>query len=347
MKRFLEWLVPVGAILLAGLVGAVIMLAIGVDPLEAYGALIQGAFGDKHRFFNTLARSTPLIFTGLAVAFAFRTGLFNIGVEGQMYIAAAAAAYAGFAISLPGPIHAIVAILAAMAAAGIWAAIPGYLKAKLGVHEVINTIMMNYIAYGIAAYYVKIFQAPGQVPRTPDVAPSAALATIQELTNNWTRSKMNVGFFLALVALVVVWYLLWKTVTGYEIRAVGLNPLAAEYGGINVKKMIILAMTISGVLAGLAGAERVLGFHRAYISNFSPGYGFEGIAVALLGKNHPVGVLFSALLFGALANGGQYMNMATRVPADLIVVIQAIIIFFVAADQIVRSFLPKLKGGEA
>ncbi len=343
-KNIKELLVPVGAIALGLLVGAIIILMIGGNPIEAYKALFIGAFGDKNKIANTLARSTPLIFSGLAVAFAFRCGLFNIGVEGQMFVGALAAAYVGANVTgLPKVIHLPLTVISAMLAGGLWAAVPGVLKAKRGVHEVINTIMMNFISYALIAFLVTdVLRAPGQTPRTVGILPSAQLARLSELVN-WSNSRLNTGFLIGLAACAVIYYLLWKTTVGYEVRSVGLSPMAAEYGGINSNQKIILAMVISGALGGLAGAERILGFDRALILGFSPGFGFEGIAVALLGRNHPVGVLLGALLFGALSNGGAWMNFSTDVPVDLIVVLQAVIIFFVAADQIVRRLFPKKK----
>jgi simple sugar transport system permease protein len=265
--------------------------------------------------------------------------LFNIGAEGQLYIGAFAAALVGYRFTgLPHIIHVPLAILAAAVAAGIWSGIPGYLKARFGVHEVINTIMMNYIAYSLTSYLVMYpFKAPGAIPKTPDVLPTAQLYRFMEY------SRLNTGVILALISLYVVYYLLWKTNLGYEIRAVGQNLHAAEYGGINIRKNMVISMFISGMFAGLAGAERVMGLHLSFIHGFSPGYGFEGIAVALLGRNHPVGILLSAVLFGALANGGLYMDMAADVPIDLVTVLQAIIIFFVAAEGI-TGFVIKRQG---
>ncbi len=339
-----ELVLPIGAIFLGLLVGALIILWIGKNPLAAYASLFYGAFGDLNRFANTVARATPLILTGLAVAFAFRRGLFNIGVEGQMLVGALSAAYVGTAFGgLPAIIHLPLTILSAMAASAVWAAIPGVLKAKRGVHEVINTIMMNFIAYAFVAYVITgPLKAPGQIPKSADILSSAQLIRLSELAQ-WSTSRLNAGIIIALLACVAIYYLLWKTTAGYEIRAVGLNPHAAEYGGISVNRNIILAMVISGVLAGLAGAERVLGFHGSFILGFSPGYGFEGIAVALLGKNHPVGVIFAAILFGSLSSGGRWMAFNTGVPTDIVTVLQAVIIFFVAAEGIVAWFIRNKK----
>jgi len=335
-------ILPLGAILLGLMVGAVIILWIGENPLTAYEALIYGAFGDLNRLANTLARATPLIFTGLAVAYAFRCGLFNIGVEGQMFIGALSAAHVGSVLNgLPIYVHLPAAILAGTAAGAFWASVPGILKARRGVHEVINTIMMNFIAYAFVAYMVTgPLKAPGQIPRTADVLDSAKLIRLSEIAA-WSTSRLNVGIFIALAACLAIYILLWKTTVGYEVRAVGLNPYAAEYGGISSKRNLVMAMILSGMLAGLAGAERVLGFHGSFILGFSPGYGFEGIAVALLGKNHPVGVILAALLFGALSSGGIWMGFITGVPVDLVTVLQAVIIFFVAAEQILAWIFNK------
>lgn len=340
-------MVPLGAISLGFLVGAVIILVIGQNPLEAYSALLYGAFGDFNKILGTLTRATPVIFTGLAVSLPFRAGLFNIGVEGQMTMGALAAAVVGSSFSgLPMALHLPLAILAAAAVGGFWALIPGWLKARRGIHEVTNTIMMNFIAYAILAYLVvERLRMPGQmIPKTPPIISTATLFRFSDFLPEVT-ARLNLGFLLALLVSFVVYYLLWKTTIGYEIRAVGLNSRAAEYGGINVPNRIILAMVLSGMLGGLAGAERILGFDRTLVLGFSPGFGFEGIAVALLGRNHPVGILLAALLFGALSNGGIWINFATDVPPDIILVLQAVIIFFVAADQIVHSFFFSEKKG--
>lgn len=342
-----EILVPLGAILLGLMVGAVIILTMGENPLRAYAALFYGAFGGLNRILGTLTRATPIIITGLAVALPFKAGLFNIGVEGQMLMGALAAAIVGSNFrGLPLVVHLPLTIVAAALGGGLWALIPAWLKAKRGIHEVINTIMMNFIANALLAYMVvEVLRAPGEmIPKTPPILSSAMLARFSDFIPGIT-ARLNLGFILALLAAVALYYLLWRTTTGYEIRAVGLNAKAAEYAGINVPNRIILAMVLSGLLAGLAGAERILGFDRTLALGFSPGFGFEGIAVALLGRNHPVGVILAALLFGALSSGGVWLSFATDVPSDIVVVLQATIIFFVAADQIVRAIiLPKKKG---
>jgi len=343
----LELLVPLGAIALGLLVGAVIIALMGENPLRAYMALFMGAFGNFNRLLGTLTRATPIIVTGLAVALPFRAGLFNIGVEGQMLMGALAAAVVGSNFSgLPMVVHLPLAMLAAALGGALWALIPAWLKARRGIHEVINTIMMNFIANAVLAYLVvEVLRQPGEmIPKTPPVLATAQLARFSDFLPGIT-ARLNVGFVIALLVAVAVYYLLWRTTIGYEIRAVGLNARAAAYAGINVPRQIMLVMVLSGVLAGLAGAERILGFDRTLALGFSPGFGFEGIAVALLGRNHPLGVVLAALLFGALSSGGVWLSFTTDIPADVVVVLQAIIIFFVAADQIVRAvILPKKKG---
>ncbi|NLJ73737.1 MAG: ABC transporter permease [Firmicutes bacterium] len=330
-----EVVIPILAVLLALLVGSVFILFVGENPLVAYKVLVKESLGSTRNLATTLQRSTPLIFAGLAVAFAFRAGLFNIGVEGQLYIGGFAAAWVGFTFTnLPRVIHLPLAIIAGMLGGAIWAAVPGLLKAKLGVHEVINTIMLNFIAFFLTDWLtIGPFHGNTMAPETGRVAKTAAF------TRLYPPTRLNTGIYLALAAAVIVWFILWKTKLGYELRAVGLNPSAAEYGGINVAKNLVTAMAISGALAGLVGTEQILGLHNRFIQRFSPDLGFMGIAVALLGKNHPVGVIFAAVLFGALQTGSAAMDRLTAVPRELITIIQALIIFFVAAEYLIRRMI--------
>lgn len=293
------------------------------------------SLGSVRNIATTLQRATPLMFTGLAVAFAYRAGLFNIGAEGQLYMGAFAAAWVGFTFTaLPRLIHLPLAILAGMIGGALWGAIPGFLKAKLGIHEVINTIMLNFIALYLTDWLATgPFHGGSWVPETARVSASAALARL------YPPTRLSSGIYLALLAALIAYLILWKTKQGYELRAVGLNPQAAEYGGINVAKNTIIAMAISGALAGLAGTEQILGLHQRFIVRFSADLGFMGVAVALLGKNHPVGVLLAAILFGALQTGSAAMDRLTSVPRELITIIQALIIFFVAADYLIRRIL--------
>lgn len=322
------------AVFLALLVGSGFILLVGENPLMAYSVLFRESLGSTKNIATTLQRATPLIFTGLAVAFAFRGGLFNIGAEGQLYIGAFAAAWVGFTFDLPRLIHLPLAVFAGMVGGALWGAIPGYLKAKLGVHEVINTIMLNFIALFLTDWLATgPFHGGTWVPETARIKSTAALARL------YPPTRLNTGIYLALVAALVAYLILWKTKRGYELRAVGLNPTAAEYGGINVARNTVIAMALSGALAGLAGTEQILGLHNRFILRFSPDLGFMGIAVALLGKNHPVGVVFAAVLFGALQSGSAAMDRLTAVPRELITIIQALIIFFVAAEYLIRKML--------
>ncbi|NPV81152.1 MAG: ABC transporter permease [Firmicutes bacterium] len=316
------------AVLLAALLGSLLMMVAGVSPLTGYGALLKGAFGNSRKIADTLMYSSPLIFTGLAVSLAMRAGVFNIGAEGQLYVGGIMAAWVGFSIhGLPGFLHLPLAILAGMLGGGVWGLIPGLLKAKFGAHEVVTTIMMNYISYSLTNYLVVgPWKAPGGTPKTPDVLTTARLGTLVPY------SRLNYGLILALLTTLAVYVLLWHTILGYRIRAVGKNPNAARYGGIRIDRIIVAAMGLSGALAALAGIERVLGVYGSFYNAFSPGYGFEGIAVALLGRTHPLGVVAAALLFGALNSGGFQMNLATNIPVDLITILQATIIFMVTAD---------------
>lgn len=355
-----ELLYPLLAVLAAFLIGGVVVLAIGENPVTVYRLLLTSAFGLYDALGNftwdnwgyTLFYATPLIFTGLAVALAFQCGLLNIGAEGQLYIAAFAAAWVGFTLTgLPGVFLTLLSILAAILAGGLWGALPGWLKARFGAHEVINTIMLNFVAIGLVSYLTqRHFKAPGDpIMQTGMIAEKAVLprfaALLAPLGIDFpARIPLNLSFILALLAALVVWYFLHRTSWGYEIRAVGMNAKAAEYGGINVRRQLVLALALSGALAGMVGVNEVLGYRHRYYHDFSPGYGFAGIAVALLGRNHPVGVVLAALLFGALNRGGLFIDIFTdRVSKDLVQVLQAIIILFVAVEVLFRRGVVRIR----
>ena len=289
---------------------------------------------------ETAVWASPYIFAGLAVALAFKGGLFNIGAEGQLALGAVAAAWFGYALpeilgfSLPVIIHIPLAVGMGILAGALWAAIPGALKAYTGGHEVINTIMMNYIALNMASFLLngpmKDRSPNNVIARTPEIAENARIPAIFE------GFRVHWGFVLALLVAVLVWWLLWKTTLGFEIRTVGSNPDAAKYAGINVKRTIILTMALSGMLAGMAGAIEVTGLNYRHELGFSVGYGFDAIAIALLGKTHPFGVVLGAILFAGMRNGATRMQFLTQIPVDIISVIQALILLFVAADAIIR-----------
>jgi len=355
----LEKITPLIAVTFALMVGAIVILLIGEDPIFVYKTLFSNAIGNRDGWGNVLFRATPLIFTGLTVAFAFRCGLFNIGGEGQMYIGTFLATWVGFTFTnLPGFILLPLCILAAAAGGALWAAVPGILKAKTGVHEVIVTIMMNWIASSLTFFLVLKFKAPPteamvaagvkqMIPHTREIAEAARLPRLYNIFNFLnidfpSYNQVNISFFIAVGVAALAYYILWKTNLGYEIRAVGYSPLAAEYGGISVSKNIILAMMISGAFAGLVGTNEVMGFKYRWRQELFTGLGFNGIAVALLGKNHPLGVVLSAILFGILNYGGAIVNIYTegRIPRELIMVLQAVIVIFVViSDEVVKRII--------
>ncbi len=333
-------LVPILAVLTALIVGGIVIAMVGGNPFYAYLGLFQGAFGSAKAWSETAVWATPYILAGLAVALAFKGGLFNIGAEGQLALGAVVSAWIGYALpdmlgfSLPAIIHIPLAVGLGLLAGAVWGAIPGALKAYTGGHEVINTIMMNYIALNMVSFLLngpmKDKSPNNVVARTPPIAESARFTPIFE------GYRVHWGFVLALLVAVFIWWLLWKTTLGFEIRTVGSNPDAAKYAGINVKRIIILSMTLSGALAGLAGAFEVTGLNYRHELGFSVGYGFDAIAIALLGKNHPLGVVLGAFLFAGMRNGATRMQFLTQIPVDVISVIQALILLFVAADAIIR-----------
>ncbi len=310
------------------------------DPARMIRSLSSGNAVEIRRAFNpileSLVQSTPYIFAGLAVALGFRSGLFNIGVEGQLFVGAAAATYVGFAVKgLPGYIHMPLAFLAGAAAGAFWAFIPGFLKAKTGGHEVINTIMMNWIAFRLTEWLLSgpmTRPGSGGLPLSPMIEDSAKIPQFFA-----SPIRFHLGFFIALLVAYLVWWLLFKTTWGMNLRTVGTNPRAAKYAGLDTGKSIMLAMTLSGALAGMAGAVQVLAVNHSMALGLSSGYGFDSIALALIGNNHPLGVILSSLLFGTLRNGATRMMVVSSIPIDIVDVIQAIILMFVAAPAIIRS----------
>ena len=330
-------LFPVVAILIAFIIGAVIVLATGNNPLVAYGALLDGAFGSQLAIGRTLLNTTPLIFTGLAVAFAFRAGLFNIGGEGQLYIGAITAAGLGVALGGLGPLAIFLALAACALTGFLWGALPGFLKARFGAHEVITTIMLNFIAINLATYLaLKPLSGGGLVPGTGDIDTSALIPPI-----GMGLGRANYGILIALLAAVVAYLLLWRTRFGFRIRAVGLSPGAAGYAGMSIGANTVLALAIGGAFASLGGGVEVLGVYGKMTIPFVSNLGFNGIGVALLGRNHPFGVVLGALLFGGLASGAQQMQFATDVPLDLADVLLAIILLFVTATKLVELIVGK------
>jgi simple sugar transport system permease protein len=355
MKILREVLSPLIAVLAAFVVGGIIILLIGDNPFEAYGLLLANSFGSAKDVGYTLFYATPLIFTGLAVAVAFRCGLLNIGAEGQLYVAAFVTAWVGIKFggtvinatsenpnypwaNLPAILLVPLCIAAAIVAGALWGAIPGILKAKFGSHEVINTIMLNFIAIALVGYFTQYHYKIGGDPlqQTAPIGEAAYVPQLNQFLPFIPKDvPLNVAFIIAVSMCVLVYIFLWKTKWGYELRAVGQNPSAAEYGGISPKKQIITAMTISGGLAGMVAINEVLGSRHNYYHEFSGEVGFWGIAVALLGRNHPLGVFIAALFFAVLQRGEIFVDAFTpKVSKDLGQVLLAIIILFVACFQI-------------
>ncbi|KGA03529.1 hypothetical protein GM49_1635 [freshwater metagenome] len=323
----------------------------GVSVGNAYLALFQGSIYDNrlaksnffegfYPFFETLVTATPLILTGLSVALAFKSGLFNIGAQGQFIFGAIGASYVGFRFELPVGIHILAAALAGIVLAAIWGGLVGFLKAKTGAHEVILTIMLNYIAAFFILWLLKTkaFLRPGRIdPIAPEVADSAKLPLLAG-----ENFRIHAGIFIALAAAFFVWWLLTKTTIGYKFRAVGANSQAAKTAGISVPFVITSTMMICGALAGLGGAVHVLGSEHALNTDVAGSFGFDAITVALLGRAQPLGTVFAALLFGALHTGGRMMQSNTGVPLDIVVVTQGLIVLFIAAPMFVR-YIFKLK----
>lgn len=296
------------------------------------GMAIQRAFSP---ILESLVTSTPYIFAGLAVALGFRAGVFNIGAEGQIFVGALFGTFVGYSFTgLPAVIHIPLTLLGGFLGGAVWGFIPGWLKAKTGGHEVINTIMLNYIAFRLSDFLLRgPMQRPDSFnPVSPVLAESAWLPRFFA-----DPIRFNLGFFIALLFAWLVYYLLFKTTTGFDLRTVGANPDAAKYAGMNVSGNIILAMALSGGLAGLAGINEVAGVNRFLAAAFSAGYGFDSIALALLGKNHPVGVVLAALLFGTLRTGATRMQVIAGIPIDIISILQAVILMFIAAPAIIRT----------
>lgn len=324
---------PLVAILISVIAGGILVYSFGKDPVLAYTAMIKGSLGDWNKFGETLVTVTPLILTGLSITFAFKCNLFNIGVEGQFIMGAIAAAWAGWAFSgLPAILHVTLTLLVGAAAGGFWASIIGWLQAKVGSHVVINGIMMNYIAMYTSNFLVRTALNVSGKAYSVEIADTAKLWRFSQAFEQFKHSRLHTGIIIALIVALIAYYILNKTVRGYEIRAVGFNPDAAEYGGINVSKNIILSMLVAGMFAGLAGAIMTTGVQYRVNSLFGfTGYGLDGISVALVGNIHPIGVILSAFLFGVMQKGGPQMQIQ-GIPKEVVGIIQGIIILFVAAN---------------
>ena len=332
---------PVAESVIAGLIGlaigAVIMLVYGYDPVAAYISLFRGSFGSVYSWAESLANATPLILTALTFAVAMRGGLFNIGAEGQLYIGALAAVAVSL-IHLPYPLHVIVALLAAMLAGMIWSLPVAFLKLGRGVHEVISTIMFNWIAHFFAFYLIaNVLTDPKRGEKTISIAETSRLARILPDTS------LNYGLLVAVVSAVVVLFLLWRTTGGFELRVSGFNPDAARYAGISRRRQVLTVFLIGGATAGLAGAVQVMGRPPTYaVMSGLPQFvnlGFDGIGVAMIGRNHPIGIIFAAIFFGGLLVGGRIMQFSPGVPLEMVRVVEGVIILALAVPELKRVFV--------
>jgi len=343
MKFSKEYILALVAVVLGLIAGAILMAVTGNNPIQGYIYLFKGGLMSIERVGNTLATATPLILTGLSVAFAFRTGLFNIGASGQMLIGGLCATAVGLTFAWPKPVLLTVMIIAAILGGAVWGLVPGFLKAKFNVHEVVCTIMMNWIAYW-TIYYVVPAYFKGEYLETESRKISyAASLKVNWFTDLFDGSYFNLGFFLALLSVIVISFILNKTTLGYELKAVGFNRHAAEYAGIHANRNIILSMMIAGALAGLGGAAYYVGYASNIQIGVLPSQGFDGIAVALLGINSPWGAFGAAIFFGLLHSGKGFMNAMTEIPPEIADTIIATIIYFAATSILIERNWDKLK----
>lgn len=331
--------------LLAVFVSCLIMAACGYDPFNAYSIIIEGSFGSLKAISNTLIQATPLILAGLAFMIAKKATLINLGVEGQIYAGAIVSAVVGMTnFGLPPILHLLLTIVSGVVVGGLAGSFIGFLKVHFGSNEVITTTMVNFIIINICDYLVNYpLKAEGAVAQTNPMLDSSLLPKM------FGGYQLTYAIVIALLAALLIQFILTKTRFGYEIRAVGLNMKAAETAGIKVKKVMVLAMFASGALGGLAGATHVMGVGKRFISGFSPGFGFSGISVAALASDSPFGIILSGVIFGALKTGSMYLNMSSRIPTEFVSVIQALVVVFVSAPLLIKGMLGlrrKAKGGK-
>jgi len=336
------------AIIVGFLVGAVLLALAGISPVEAYSKLIDGVFSQPKYITWSIVYASPLILTGLSVAFAFRTGVFNIGAEGQFVVGSLAACMVGILVDVPAIIHIPLCILAAAAAGALWGVIVGVLKVKKGINEVLSYIMFNWIAFYLSNYIVnlKAIHRTTGGEATKDILDSAKMTAPQSLIISTACTSVNWGILLAVVLAIVVWLIINKTTLGYKLRAVGYNRFAAQYAGINSNKSVMSAMAISGALAGLGGAVQLMGM-SGRLSQFASqeGYGFQGITVALIGSSNPIGCIFAGLFYGAMKYGGTKLSLV-HAPAEVVDIIMGTIIIFIAISHVFKGiFTSKLKKG--
>ena len=329
-------MVSLAALIGALLIGAIFILLAKSDPVRAYKVMLTGPFSSSFGLTETLVRTTPLLLTGLGIIISFRSGVLNIGGEGQILIGAIAAAGVALKLeSLPSLVLFPLVLLSGAAAGGIWGGIAGFLKARLNVNEILSTVMLNQIAAQLYLLLIRgILIDPQEVAYGTGVPQTALVPNAVWLSRLIPGTRLNTGFILALVLAVAVYVLLMKTTVGYRLRAVGAGPEAAKYAGINVPFYMVLSMFLAGALAGLAGTVEVLGVHHRALEDISAGYGFSAIVAALFGRLHPIGVIPASILFGALILGADMMQRAVSIPAAIVMVIQGFIILFVVGSDI-------------
>ncbi|MDL2293135.1 ABC transporter permease [Ruminococcaceae bacterium OttesenSCG-928-D13] len=328
---------PLLSILVALLLGAIIMAVMGFNVGKAYGSLLNGAFGSLNSLSETMIQMVPLLFCALSYAIAYRCGLINLGAEGQLYAGAVCGSIVGAHLSgLPAIIHIPLCIIAGFIGGAVMGCIVGFLKMKFGASELITTIMLNYIVMEFVSFCVTNApfkdMTPGAAPRMPIVQDSAKLPLIMSGT------RLHLGILLALVGILVYYFFMWRTTRGYEMRVIGMNPNAGRYSGMNIRSNSILAMLIAGGFAGIGGTVQIIGLQYFLTEGFSNNFGFSGIAVALLGNTHPLGIAVSSVLFGALNAGGVKMQLLAEVPAAAIYMIQGMIILFAVSRELFRWF---------
>lgn len=345
-----SWFYTLISIVIGFLVGAVLLLVAGINPAVAYGQLADGVFGKLKSMVWAVIYASPLIFTGLSVAFSFRTGVFNIGAEGQYVVGTLAACLVGIKVDLPPVLHVPLCFLAAAAAGALWGSIVGVMKVKKGINEVLSFIMFNWIAYYLSNYVVNLpaIHKEGGGEATRDILESASIVFPEAIREILGKNRnANYGFILAVLAAILVWFVINKTTLGYKLRAVGFNNHAAKYGGINSDRAVMTAMAISGGLAGLGGAVQLMGMSMR-ISQFAAqeGFGFQGITVALIAGSNPIGCIFSGLFYGAMKYGGTKLSLVDA-PSEVVDIIMGTIILFIAISHVFRNLVisRKQKGG--
>ncbi|MEZ0537340.1 ABC transporter permease [Caldicellulosiruptoraceae bacterium PP1] len=343
MKKLLEGAIrPILAIIIAVLVGGIVIVATtGQNPFYAYYSLLVGAFGSSMNIATTLTNAIPLIITGLGIAIAFSAGLFNIGAEGQYWIGAIVATYIGYSVKgLPGYLHIPLIIVLAMLAGALWGGlVPGLAKVYTGAHEVITTMMMSYVAIYLSHFLLEDgpMMDKGVIPQSPIINESAKLSRLIE------NSQLSSGLFIAIIAVIIVYILMYKTTLGFEMRSVGFNQRASKYAGMNVATKLVTSLGLSGAFAALAGAVQIMGVQHRLYDSFTSGYGYTAIVVALLANNNPIGVVIASIFLAGLSTGAQEMQMRTNISGQLTDVVVGLIIFFIAIEELYKIVIDRIQ----